>query len=103
MNIDEFSMDFFSLKGKTAIVTGGNSGLGLAFSTALAKAGANLFIPSVVMDDGQARQIIEKQGNAVELIKKDITEPGAPKQIMEACVKRFGTVDILINNAGIVY
>ena len=101
MSIDEFSMDFFSLKGKTAIVTGGNSGLGLAFSTALAKAGANLFIPSVVMDDGQARQIIEKQGNAVELIKKDITEPGAPKQIMEACVKRFGTVDILINNAGI--
>ena len=101
MSIDEFSMDFFSLKGKTAIVTGGNSGLGLAFSTALAKAGANLFIPSVVMDDGQARQIIEKQGNAVELIKKDIMEPGAPKQIMEACVKRFGTVDILINNAGI--
>ena len=101
MSIDEFSMDFFSLKGKTAIVTGGNSGLGLAFSTALAKAGANLFIPSVVMDDGQARQLIEKQGNAVELIKKDIMEPGAPKQIMEACVKRFGTVDILINNAGI--
>ncbi len=101
MSIDEFSIDFFSLKGKTDIVTGGNSGLGLAFSTALAKAGANLFIPSVVMDDGQARQLIEKQGVAVELIKKDITEPGAPKQIMEACVKRFGTVDILINNAGI--
>ncbi|MBC8441890.1 MAG: SDR family oxidoreductase [Deltaproteobacteria bacterium] len=101
MSIDEFSMDFFSLKGKTAIVTGGNSGLGLAFSTALAKAGANLFIPSAVMDDGQARQLIEKQGNAVELIKKDITEPGASIEIIEACVKKFGTVDILINNAGI--
>ena len=101
MSMDEFSMDFFSLKGKTAIVTGGNSGLGLAFSTALAKAGANLFIPSAVMDDGQARQLIEKQGNAVELMKKDITEPGAPKQIIEACVKKFGTIDILVNNAGI--
>jgi len=102
MSIDEFSMDFFSLKGKTAIVTGGNSGLGLAFSTALAKAGANLFIPSAVMDDGQARQLIEKQGVAVEVVKKDITAAGAPKQIMEACVKRFGTVDILVNNAGMI-
>ena len=102
MRIDEFSMDFFSIKGKTAIVTGGNSGLGLAFSTALAKAGANLFIPSAVMDDGKAGQLIEKQGVEVELVKKDITEAGVPKQIMEDCVKRFGTVDILVNNAGIL-
>ena len=42
--LNEFSLDFFSLKGKTAIVTGGNSGLGQAFAVALAKAGANLFI-----------------------------------------------------------
>jgi NAD(P)-dependent dehydrogenase (short-subunit alcohol dehydrogenase family) len=44
--LNAFSLDFFSLKGKTAIVTGGNSGLGQAFAVALAKAGANLFIPS---------------------------------------------------------
>ena len=43
-----FSMDFFSLKGKTAIVTGGNSGLGQAFAVALATAGANLFVPAPV-------------------------------------------------------
>jgi len=101
MNIDEFSMDFFSLKGKTAIVTGGNTGLGLAFSTALAKAGANLFIPSYIMDDGNARQLIEKQGVDLELMTVDITEPGAPRRIIEACQKKFGTVDILVNNAGI--
>ena len=40
LNINDFSMDFFSLKGKNAIVTGGNSGLGQAFALALAKAGA---------------------------------------------------------------
>ena len=40
LNMNDFSMDFFSLKGKNAIVTGGNSGLGQAFALALAKAGA---------------------------------------------------------------
>lgn len=101
MNIDEFSMDFFSLQGKTAIVTGGNSGLGLAFSTALAKAGANLFIPSYVMDNGEAAELIEKQGVDLELMKIDITTDGAPKKVMDACVKKFNRVDILVNNAGI--
>jgi NAD(P)-dependent dehydrogenase (short-subunit alcohol dehydrogenase family) len=101
VRVDDFSMDFFSLKGKTAIVTGGNSGLGLAFSTALAKAGANMFIPSFVMDDGQARQSIKDQGVAVEFLEIDITQKGAPKQIIETCVEKLGSLDILINNAGI--
>jgi NAD(P)-dependent dehydrogenase (short-subunit alcohol dehydrogenase family) len=101
MSLDDFSMDFFSLKGKTAIVTGGNSGLGLAFSTALAKAGAHLFIPSYVMDDGKAAKLIEKQGNDLELMEIDITHDGAPKQIIETCIRKFGSVDILVNNAGI--
>lgn len=101
MHIDNFSMDFFSLEGKTAIVTGGNNGLGLAFSTALAKAGANLFIPSYVMDGGEAKRLIERQGVVAEMMKVDITEAGAPKQIINACVKKFGHLDIIVNNAGI--
>jgi len=101
VKIDDFSMDFFSLKGKTAIVTGGNSGLGLAFSTALAKAGADLFIPSYIMDDGTAKQLLEKQGIAAEFMQVDITEAGAPKHVIETCVKRFGSLHILVNNAGI--
>lgn len=101
MNLNDFSMDFFSLQGKTAIVTGGNTGLGLAFSTALAKAGANLFIPSYILDDGKAEQLIQSQGVEVEVIQADITEAGTPKKIIQACVERFGTVDILVNNAGI--
>ena len=54
-SLNAFSMDFFSLKGKTAIVTGGNSGLGQAFAMALAKAGANIFIPSFVKDNGDRK------------------------------------------------
>ena len=58
-SLNAFSMDFFSLKGKTAIVTGGNSGLGQAFAMALAKAGANIFIPSFVKDNGETKEMIE--------------------------------------------
>lgn len=101
MNIDDFSMDFFSLQGQTAIVTGGNCGLGLAFATALAKAGADLFIPSYVRDDGECRRLIEKQGVAVELMEVDITTQGAPGEIIAGCMERFGRLDILVNNAGI--
>lgn len=101
MDIDTFSMDFFSLKGKTAIVTGGNSGLGLAFSMAMAKAGANLFVPSFIQDNGEAKALIEKQGVAVEIMQADITEKNVPQKIIDTCIKKHGALDILINNAGI--
>ena len=47
MEITEFAMGFFGLVGKNAIVTGGNTGLGQAFALALAKGGANVFVPSI--------------------------------------------------------
>ena len=62
LNINDFSMDFFSLKGKNAIVTGGNSGLGQAFALALAKAGANIFTFAYVDDDGTTKKLIEDCG-----------------------------------------
>ena len=43
-NLNDFSLDFFSLDGKVAIVTGGNKGLGQGYAVALAKAGADLFV-----------------------------------------------------------
>lgn len=99
--LNEFSLDFFSLKGKTAIITGGNSGLGQAFAVALAKAGANIFIPSFIMDKGETRELIEMQGVRVEFMQVDITEKGAPARVIEQCLDTFGAVDILVNNAGI--
>ena len=53
--INDFHMGLFSLEGKNAVVTGGNSGLGQAFSTALAKGGANVMAASIVDDDGETR------------------------------------------------
>ncbi len=101
MPINNFSMDFFSLKGKTAIVTGGNTGLGQAFSTALAKAGANLFIPSMIKEDGETDDLIRRQGGTAQFIQTDITKKGEPKKIIEECLNKLGSLDILINNAGI--
>jgi len=101
MDIQDFQMSFFSLEGKSAIVTGGNTGLGQAFSLALAKAGANIFVPSLMDDDGQTRKLIETEGRRMVQLEVDITEPGAPKRVVEGCVEAFETVDILVNCAGI--
>lgn len=101
MSITDFSLEFFSLKGKNAIVTGGNSGLGQTFALALAKAGANVFVPSLSDDDGTTRRLIEAEGVRMAFMQADITEKGAPKRIIEACVETFGSIDILVNSAGI--
>lgn len=101
MTTENFSMDFFSLKGKTAIVTGGNTGLGLAFSTALAKAGANLFIPSFIKDNSLALKELENEPIQSRYLEIDITQKGAPKKIISECINLFGHLDILVNNAGI--
>ena len=60
--ISDFAMDYFSLEGKNAIVTGGNTGLGQAFALALATAGANVFVPSIVEDDGGTGPLVEAHG-----------------------------------------
>ena len=101
MDIRDFAMGFFSLKGKNAIVTGGNTGLGQAFALALAKGGANVFVPSIMDDDGSTGEMIAAEDVRYEYLKADITAPGAPGQIVAACVEKLGSLDILINSAGI--
>lgn len=101
MAINDFALDWFSLAGKNAIVTGGNTGLGQAFSLALAKGGANVFVPSLADDDGTTRSLVEGAGVRYEFMEADITGEGVPKQVIDTCVERLGSIDILINSAGI--
>jgi NAD(P)-dependent dehydrogenase (short-subunit alcohol dehydrogenase family) len=101
MDIRDFSLDLFSLAGKRAIVTGGNSGLGQAFSLALAKAGADVFVPSVVDDDGTTRALVEGEGRRYEFLEIDLTAADAPERIVAECWARLGGVDVLVNSAGI--
>ena len=97
----DFSLDLFSLAGKTAVVTGGNSGLGQAFALAMAKAGANIFIPTVFDDGGETEAMLTAAGAEVLIETVDITDDGAPAGIVERAVERFGQLDIVVNNAGI--
>ncbi|MGL5973116.1 MAG: SDR family oxidoreductase [Oscillospiraceae bacterium] len=101
MNITDFDMGYFSFKGKNAIVTGGNTGLGQAFSLALAKGGANIFMPSIMKDDKDFNKLIEDEGVKAVYMEADITKDGMAKKIVETCVNDLGSVDILINCAGI--
>jgi len=101
MEINDFNMNWFSLNGKNAIVTGGNSGLGLAFSSALAKAGANVMAVSIMEDDGEAKGIVEAAGKKYKYIRADITEDGECKRVVKDCVDTWGHIDILVNCAGI--
>lgn len=101
MDIRDFSIHHFSLAGKNAIVTGGNTGLGQAFALALAKGGAGVFVPSIVDDGGETRELIEAEGVRCGFMVADITAPGAPGRIVDACAEELGSVDILVNSAGI--
>lgn len=100
--LKDFSMDFFQLKGKVAIVTGGNSGLGQGYAVALAKAGADLFIVTHNKDWDETRELIEKEGRNVEFFQADLTDRDAIQEIVASCVKHFGKIDILVNNAGTI-
>lgn len=101
MEIQDFSMEMFRIDGKNAIVTGGNSGLGMAFAVALAKAGANLFIPSITPDHQEVQELVENEGVKFEFLQVDVTADGAPAKIIDECIARLGSVDIVVNSAGI--
>ncbi|MGH3188340.1 MAG: SDR family oxidoreductase [Streptosporangiaceae bacterium] len=101
MDITDFGLELFSLAGRNALVTGGNTGLGRAFSLALAKAGADVFAVGLAEDDGTTQRLIEQAGRRLEFMVADITRPGAPAAVARNCVETLGSLDILVNSAGI--
>jgi NAD(P)-dependent dehydrogenase (short-subunit alcohol dehydrogenase family) len=60
-----------------------------------------VFVPSLVDDDGTTRSLIEQAGVRYEFVEADITAPGTPADVIADCVRRLGSVDILVNSAGI--
>ncbi len=100
--LNNFSMDFFSLKGKVAMVTGGNTGLGQAYVVALAKAGADLFIVTYDRDWDETKKLVEEQGRRAEFFQADLTDRVQITKTIEECMKVYGKIDILVNNAGTI-
>nr|WP_263324532.1 2-dehydro-3-deoxy-D-gluconate 5-dehydrogenase KduD [Neobacillus sp. Marseille-Q6967] len=102
MSLHDFSLDYFNLDGKTAIVTGGNTGLGQGYAAALAKAGADLFIVTHNDDWEETRALIEETGRKVHFLQADLTANENIKRIADECVSVYGKIDILVNNAGTI-
>lgn len=98
--IAAFNMDYFSLKGKVAIVTGANQGLGMGYAVAFAKAGADLYITHYTEDVSDVKRLIEAEGRRVAFIRGDLTDRTYLKSVVEGCLKEYGRIDILVNNAG---
>src|SRR4051794_25316423 len=101
-DLQQFSLDYFSLAGKVAIVTGGNTGLGQGYAVALAKAGADLFITTHSRNWDETRELIEQEGRRVEFFQADLTNRESIKDIVSVCLNAYGRIDILVNNAGTI-
>ena len=91
------------LKGKVAIITGGNSGVGEATAKMFAKEGATVVITArreAALE--KVAEEIKAAGGEVFAVSTDISKKGDPERLMDLVIKKYGKVDILVNNAGIL-
>ncbi|MCC5938602.1 MAG: glucose 1-dehydrogenase [Lunatimonas sp.] len=93
----------FDLTGKTAIITGGSKGLGLAMAEGLASAGANILIANRNAEEGRkaAEQVAANYTVKASSFSVDVTDESQTAAMAEEAMNTFGRIDILINSAGI--
>ena len=97
------TQQLFDLSGKTAIVTGASSGLGVTFAETLSQAGANVVLAARRADKLQtlAKQIADQGGNPF-VVRCDVDDAAQVEQLVSEAAERFGRIDVLVNNAGVV-
>lgn len=99
----KISRDMFSLSGKKAWVTGGCRGIGKTLATALAIFGADVAIVDVLADEAEkTAKEIGAMGVESFAVKADVANPGDMDALRETIAKRWGGLDIALNNAGVV-
>jgi 2-deoxy-D-gluconate 3-dehydrogenase len=95
------TMTSFDLKGKVAIVTGGNGGIGLGMARGLADAGASIVVAA--RDAAKSKAAVAElgqRGARATAVTTDVTSAASVGALVAAVAKEFGRVDILVNNAG---
>jgi 2-deoxy-D-gluconate 3-dehydrogenase len=96
-------MEIFDLKGETAIVTGGNQGIGFAISKGLAQAGATVIIANRRAAQGEhAAETLRSQGLNAIAVETDVADMSSLKQMVSIVIEKFEKIDILVNNAGVI-
>lgn len=93
--------DIFNLGGKTAAVTGANTGLGQAMAVALAGAGAKVALVGR-SKPAETERLIGEIGGECAAIMADLASIEATARIVDETIEKFGSIDILVNNAGII-
>ncbi|MCP8465056.1 SDR family oxidoreductase [Pseudomonas sp. ZM23] len=92
----------FQLKGRVAVVTGGESGIGLALSKTFAASGVKTLIGGILDEAGvQVAAELRAAGGEVEFIRTDVRVQGEVEALVQAAVDRYGRIDIMVNNAGV--
>ncbi len=95
-------LEQFSLNGKVAIITGGNTGLGLAYSQALCDLGADIMAVGHIDDFAEVESYVKGAGRKFYGYVADLTSKEAIQELVDTAVKEFGKIDILVNNAGTI-
>ncbi|ABR47123.1 short-chain dehydrogenase/reductase SDR [Alkaliphilus metalliredigens QYMF] len=104
MRNTEYLMEQFSLSGKVAMVTGGNSGIGFAIAKNFARAGADLFIYShSTRNIDVVKAEIEAIGSQVKFAQGNLDQEEDAMEAVEKCIEAYGKIDILLNNAGTIH
>ena len=95
-------LDSFRMDDKVVIVTGASSGLGVAFAQGFAEAGADVVLGARRVEKmADTAALVEAAGRRAYSHKTDVAEPEQCQQLVDAAMKEFGRVDVLINNAGV--
>ena len=92
----------FDLKGKVALVTGGNGGIGLGMAQGLADAGADVVIAARKAEKSKAAAAaLAKRGVRTAVVEVNVADEGSCRAMVADAAKQMGRIDILVNNAGI--